>query len=55
MKVKLDLMETGYLCNLIMERLMIAGRDQKVPVWISQLYTKLADANDILMGKGEKK
>ncbi len=53
MKVELDLMETGYLCNLIMARLMAADKTEKVPTWITELYIKLADANDKLMGKKE--
>jgi hypothetical protein len=53
-KVELDLMETGYLCNLIMARILDA-RGQDAPAWIRELYIKLADANDKLMGKGEKK
>ena len=55
MKVELDLMETGYLCNLMMERLMAADKTEKVPAWLGELYIKLADANDKLMGRGEKK
>ena len=53
-KVELDLMETGHLCNLIMARLMAADKAEKVPAWLGELYIKLADANDKLMGKGEK-
>ncbi len=55
MKVELDLMETGHLCNLMMARLMAADKAEKVPAWLGELYIKLADANDKLMGKGEKK
>jgi len=52
-KVELNLMETGYLCNLIMGRLVAADKTEKVPAWITELYIKLADANDKLMSKGK--
>lgn len=43
--VRLNLNESGFLCNLMMEK--IAGRD--VPQWAVDLYGRLANANDRLM------
>ena len=56
MKVDLDLNETGYLCNLIMMRILNPGGTMHVPAWLVDLYTKLAAANDdLMMGKGASK
>jgi hypothetical protein len=43
--VRLNLNESGFLCNLMMEK--IAGSD--VPQWAVDLYGRLANANDRLM------
>jgi len=43
--VRLNLNESGFLCNLMMEK--IAGRD--VQQWALDLYERLAKANDRLM------
>lgn len=42
--VRLNLNESGFLCNLMMEKM--AGRD--VPKWALDLYERLAKANDRL-------
>ena len=45
MKVELDLMETGYLCDMVMARILTAGGTKCVPFWVVELYSKLASAN----------
>lgn len=53
MKVELDIKETGYLCDMIMARILTAGGTKCVPFWVVELYSKLASAN-CAMGRGEK-
>ena len=52
MKVELDIKETGYLCDMIMARILTAGT-KCVPFWVVELYSKLASANCAIT-RGEK-
>ena len=52
MKVELDIKETGYLCDMVMARILTAGGTKCVPFWVVELYSKLASAN-CAMGRGE--
>jgi len=53
-KVELDIKETGYLCDMVLERILAAGAQNAFLFWVVELYSKLASAN-CAMGRGEKK
>ena len=59
--IELDLNETGFLCNMIMTAYMATKppRDKAgnllMPVWLSELYTKLATINDQMMDETSPK
>ena len=38
--------ESGILCNTLMQAINMSGGFDKVPIYIYNLYKKLADAND---------
>jgi hypothetical protein len=46
--VKLNLNESGTLCNMMMRAFATSGGYENQPVWVQVLYTKLANANDRL-------
>lgn len=49
--VKLNTIESGTLCHLLMKAMNDSGGIYKQPEWVIVLYNKLVDANDKLMGK----
>lgn len=44
--VELTFDESGILCNTLMRSINMSGGFDKVPIYICNLYKKLADAND---------
>ena len=44
--VQLTFDESGILCNTLMQAINMSGGFDKVPIYIYNLYKKLADAND---------
>ena len=53
---ELDLNETGFLCNLIINTVIktappAADANVLLPVWLGELYMKLAHANDQMMAE----
>lgn len=50
-RVELNLEESGWLCHLVMQQILQLDKTPTVQQRAQALWTKLADANDKLMGK----
>jgi len=56
-EIVLDLNETGFLCNMMMQAFIqhnpagAATGDITVPEWLGKLYKKIAIANDEMMAE----
>lgn len=48
--VELTFNESGTLCSILMQQILKSGGTEAQPVWVLELYTKLAIANDKLRG-----
>lgn len=57
--IELDLNETGFLCNMIMTTYMAsnpprdAAGNMIMPIWLHELYHKLAVINDQMMAEAQ--